>query len=101
MALQRKRHRCTSDEGPNCVFLHDESLQEQYQTLHDVDIITKQTMEVAEYELFLTFQTFDQITRRYKDFIPDAKVAVDFGGVNIEIYYTGLKLSNDKTPKEN
>ncbi len=99
MAIQRQRRYCSSDEGPNCVFLHDTSLQQQGEELQDIDEIIKQIQGVTELDLFFTFQTYDQITRRYKDFIPERKTSVDYGIFNVEIYLEGVKLSNDVSTK--
>lgn len=99
MAVQRQRGYCSSDEGPNCVFLHDESLTQQDEILHDVDEIIKQVQGITEHDLIITFQTYDQITRRYKEFIPDEKINADYGVLNIQLYFEKIKLSNDVSSK--
>ena len=99
MAIQRQKKYCSSDEGPNCVFLQDEPLDLQGEHVQSFDEIMRQIQGVSEYDLILTFQTYDQITRRYNDFIPDPKLSADYGVFTIELFLENIKLSNDVTPK--
>ena len=99
MAVQRQRRYCSSEEGPNCIFLQDESLVPQNETWEDVDEIIKHIQGVSEFDLLITFQTFDQITRRYKGFVPDPTLSVDYGIYTVDIFFDNIKLSNDNTTK--
>jgi len=81
------------------VFLHDVGIQKHAETIQDIDSIMNQIQGITIADLILTFQTYDQITRRYKDFVPDRKLSADYGVFTIEVFLNNIKLSNDATPK--
>lgn len=56
--------------------------------------------EIPEYRLLLNFQSYDQITRRHRNFIPKEKKSMSFDTFSVDVAFKGAVISNRANPED-
>ena len=92
------RH-CSSLEGADCIFLHQESSKEREEIINQTNNMIKLVKDLPEYKIVVTFQNYDEITRRVGKYIPMRKNILQYDKFFVIVFFDGIILENKMTIK--
>eukprot|EP00826_Nyctotherus_ovalis_P025171 TRINITY_DN1947_c0_g2_i6.p2 TRINITY_DN1947_c0_g2~~TRINITY_DN1947_c0_g2_i6.p2 ORF type:complete len:100 (-),score=24.46 TRINITY_DN1947_c0_g2_i6:770-1069(-) len=98
--MQLRGQRCSSLQGFECFFLQDNSLSYQKEIIDKADNAIEMLKEIPEYKLLMNFQSFDQITRRHRNYIPKEKKSISFNTFSVDVVFKGAAISNRANPED-